>query len=252
MWRYLFVGAILVSLSGCAFWPRSTLSPIPTIQSTPGSPTAPTLVVFLPGRGDRLKDFERRGLSEEMARSGVRADWVAVDAHLGYYRSRLVIERLREDVIEPARARGYRRIVVVGVSLGGLGGLLGERDHPGLFDAIVLIAPYLGDRKAMFDEIQNQGGPVPWAAAHSPAAGDIGEQVWSFLGQRVTTLPPTWLAYGSADRFAVGHRLLAPLLQADRVKISAGGHDWPTWQALWRDLCQHSDLFAAERRSPGQ
>jgi len=194
-----------------------------------------------------MEDFERRGLSEEMARAGVRADWVAVDAHLGYYRSRSVIERLREDVIEPARARGYRRIVVVGVSLGGLGSLLGERDHPGLFDGIVLIAPYLGDRKAMFDEIQNQGGPAAWAADHSPGADDVGAQVWSFLGKRVSALPPTWLAYGTADRFAVGHRLLAPSLPPDRVKTSAGGHDWPTWQALWRDLCHHSDLFAAER-----
>jgi hypothetical protein len=45
----------------------------------------------------------------------VKADLVAVDAHLGYYYKRTIIDRLREDVLVPAKVQGYRRIVVVGI-----------------------------------------------------------------------------------------------------------------------------------------
>ena len=72
--------------------------------------------------------------------SGARVDSIAVDAHLGYYFQRTVIARLQADVLQPARQQGYRRIVLVGVSLGGLGALLCERDLPGSVDALVLAA----------------------------------------------------------------------------------------------------------------
>lgn len=194
-----------------------------------------------------MEDFERHGLSGELSRAGVHADWISVDAHLGYYRERSVVDRLREDVIAPARARGYRRIVVVGISLGGLGGLLYERDQPGQIDALVLIAPYLGQNKTLFAEIAAAGGPVPWAAAHADAKGEVETELWAFLGRRHGSLPPTWLAFGESDRLAVGHRLLGPLLPGERVLTEPGGHDWMTWQSLWRRLCHHSTLFAEER-----
>jgi hypothetical protein len=46
----------------------------------------------------------------------------------------------------------------------------------------------------------------------------------------------------------VGHRLLAPLLPPSRVNRIEGGHNWTTWQVLWRDLCENSDLFTEEKR----
>ena len=45
------------------------------------------------------------------------------DIHLSYYITRTAIQRLREDVILPARASGYKRISLAGISLGGLGAL---------------------------------------------------------------------------------------------------------------------------------
>ncbi|MBL9191947.1 MAG: hypothetical protein JNJ82_06290 [Opitutaceae bacterium] len=247
----ILFGLLAWLVGGCSFLPRATPKPIPTVGSLgAGAPAASTLVVFLPGRGDRMEDFERQGLSAELARAGVRADWISVDAHLGYYRERTVIDRLREDVIAPARARGYRRIVIVGLSLGGLGGLLYERDQPGQIDALVLIAPYLGQSRKHFAEITAAGGPAAWAASHTDATGSVETELWTFLGRSHGSLPPTWLAYGESDRLAEGHRLLGPLLARERVLSQPGGHDWKTWQALWRRLCHHSSLFTDEKRAP--
>jgi pimeloyl-ACP methyl ester carboxylesterase len=248
--RVIGLLAALMFMSGCAYWPRAAQAPIPMIRSAVSGERSGTLVVFLPGRGDVMEDFTKRGLADELAKAGVRADWVAVDSHLGYYRDRSIVRRLKADVIEPARSQGYRRIVVVGLSLGGLGGLLGERDTAGLLDGLVLLAPYLGDDEKLFDEIAEAGGPAAWAKTREPrepTRAELAEQLWIFIGQNFSRLPPTWLAYGTGDRLAGGHRLLAPLLPPERVKTVAGGHEWKAWQSLWRDLCVDSDLFAVER-----
>ncbi len=246
----LAVIAALLVLSGCVYWPRATTAPMPVMRSPVETARAGTLLVFLPGRGDTMNDFVKRGLDDELRRAGVRADWVAVDAHLGYYRDRSIITRLKADVIQPARAQGYERIVIVGVSLGGLGGLLGERNSPGLVDGLVLLAPYLGEDKKLFAAIEEAGGAPRWAEGREqrePTNAELAEQLWIFIGNHHGRLPPTWLAYGARDRLSGGHRLLAPLLPPERVRVIDGGHDWKTWLSLWRELCVSSDLFAAEK-----
>jgi pimeloyl-ACP methyl ester carboxylesterase len=237
-----------LALTGCSVFLRSTSVPIPT-RATRTSVAAPaaTLVVFLPGRGGSLADFDREGFVAVMQEAGVRADTMTVDAHLGYYFKRTVLERLQVDVLQPARSRGYRRIVLVGVSLGGLGALLNERDHAGSVDALVLLGPYLGKDGRLFDRIAAAGGPAAWAAGRDPLAGEVEEQIWTFLGMRSAQLPPTWLLCGARDSLGPGHRLFATLLPAAQVRTIDGAHDWPTWRALWRDLCFNTDLFRAEK-----
>jgi len=237
-----------LTLAGCSLLLRDTPTPIPTraTRMSAAGPTA-TLVVFLPGRGDAMADFERKGFVATLREAGVKADAIAVDAHLGYYFKRTAIKRLRADVLLPARQRGYRRIVLVGISLGGLGGLLCERDHSGSADALVLLSPYLGDDARLFDQIAAAGGPAAWAAGRDPQVGRVEEQLWTFLGTRSAALPPTWLLCGGRDSLGRGHRLLATLLPAARVTTIDGAHDWPTWSALWREVCFHSDLFRAEK-----
>ncbi|MGE5173202.1 MAG: hypothetical protein ACM3MD_05175 [Betaproteobacteria bacterium] len=48
---------------------------------------------------------------------------IVVNAHMGYYLNGTVFTRLKEDVIEPAKARGYDQIWLVGNSLGGYGSI---------------------------------------------------------------------------------------------------------------------------------
>ena len=194
-----------------------------------------------------MADYERAGIVSTLRAAGVMADAIIVDAHLGYYYKRTVVERLRTDVLLPAREKGYRRIVLVGVSLGGLGGLLCERDYPGSVDALVLLGPYLGEHDRLFDHIAEAGGPVHWATGRSPQAGKVEEQLWTFLGTKSDNLPVTLLLSGHSDKYARGQQLFAGLLPLRNVSTIEGGHDWKTWGALWRDVCFHSDLFRTER-----
>ena len=250
MMRLMILGSMgaLVALTGCSLATRKTPAPMPT-RSSPLAPSGrtATLVVWLPGRGDVLADFERQGIVATMREAGVKADAIMVDAHLGYYYKRTIIDRLRADVLLPARQQGYRRIVLVGVSLGGLGAVLNERDNHGSVDALVLLSPNLGDNDKLFDRIVGAGGPTRWAPGHDPQNGDVYEQLWTFLGMHSSQLPATWLFSGNSDHYGRGHRLLAGLLPAARVTTISGGHDWPTWRALWRDICFHSEVFQAER-----
>jgi len=245
--RVLLAGTVL-ALTGChAFFP-ATPTPIPTQESRLSSTErTATLVVFLPGRSNTMADFEREGFLAILREAGVKADTLAVNAHFGYYAKRTVIERLRADVIRPAREHGYRRIVLVGVSLGGVGALLYEREHPGEVEAIVVLAPYLGDKAALFEQIKVAGGPTTWATGRNPKSGDVAEQLWTFLGTRSAALPPTWLLFGSDDSLAPGHRLFATLLPPERVRKLPGAHNWKTWRALWQELCRNSSLFALEK-----
>ncbi|MDI1247290.1 MAG: alpha/beta hydrolase [Lacunisphaera sp.] len=247
----LVLSAAVAALTGCSLFLPATPTPIPT-RATRISATdrTGTLVVFLRGRGGSIEDFEKEGMLAALREAGVRADTVVVDAHLGYYFKRTAIERLRADVLQPARQQGYRRIVLVGVSLGGLGALLCERDHPGSVDALVLLGPYLGSKARLFDKIDQAGGPAAWSAGRDPRAGGVEEQIWIFLGTRLAALPPTWLLTGRSDPYARGHRLLGGMLPAARVATIAGGHDWATWRALWREACADPELFPHERTTP--
>ena len=53
--------------------------------------------------------------------------------------------------------------------------------------------------------------------------------------------------YGARDSLGPGHRLFATLLPTAQVRTIDGAHDWPTWRALWRDLCFNTDFFRAEK-----
>jgi pimeloyl-ACP methyl ester carboxylesterase len=237
-----------LAMTGCTVFMRNTPTPIPSqTERISATTSASTLVVFLPGRGGSMSDFARNGFLATLHEAGVNADTLAVDAHLGYYIKRTVIERLWADVLQPARQQGYRRIVLVGVSLGGVGALLCERDHPGAVDALVLLSPYLGDKDQFFKRIAAAGGPAAWAVGRDLHAGEVEEQLWTFLGARSTALPPTWLLFGQSDSLGRGHRLLATLLPTARVVSIAGAHDWPTWRTLWRAVCFNSELFRNEK-----
>jgi pimeloyl-ACP methyl ester carboxylesterase len=188
-------------------------------------------VVFLPGRGDRAEDFAEHGFLGAARQAGLEADVLAVDAHLAYYYKRVIADRLWEDVILPARARGYRRVFVVGISLGGLGAITLAQEHPDAVAGLFVLAPYLGEPE-LTREIEGAGGLARWSGA--PSERDF-RGVWGFLRGYAAgePRPPLWLAYGESDRYAYGHRLLASALPKDRVFVTAGGHDWKAWDALW-------------------
>ena len=94
---------LVISAVGCAPSFRPASAPIDQAFYG-GSDKTGTLIVFLPGRDDDVTSFERHGFVETLRQQEISADMVSVDAHPGYYVERKLLERLKEDVIAPARA----------------------------------------------------------------------------------------------------------------------------------------------------
>lgn len=192
------------------------------------------LAVLLPGRLNSPERFAKAGFASAVAARGLALDLVAVDAHFGYYRHRSVVERLRLDVVAPARAAGYDTIWLVGSSLGGIGGLLYLRQYPEDLAGVLALAPYLGPTEVI-DEIAAAGGPARWRPPSRVAADDVGRELWSWLApwlageQKI----PLHLGWGTADAFDRSNRLLASALPPERVYTHPGGHDWKVWESLW-------------------
>lgn len=247
---------------GCAAL-RPATTPLRTVdlaRSAPSASSAPAddrggqgghgarcLAVLLPGRLDEPEQFERAGFARAVASRGLAIDLVAVDSHLGYFRARSIVERLRTDVIAPARAAGYDTIWIVGTSLGGLGGLLYLRDHPEDLAGVLALAPYLGET-AVIEEIERAGGPGQWQAPPTIAESDVGRELWSWLATWPGDGPPVplHLGWGAADDFARSNRLLAGLLPPEQVYTVEGGHDWRVWERLWEEFLDRTRLCAAQ------
>lgn len=227
---------LLLALAACPPRPGPTTVPIPSVRLA-GSAENRCLVVLLPGIGDGKDDFLRNGFLRIFRESGSPCALTALDSHFGYYADGSIVERLHEDVVAPARARGVERIWLVGISLGGLGAALFARDRPGEVDGLVLLAPYLGD-EAILDEIEKAGGPRSWRPAVPPEERDL-RRLWVWLqgfGPSGAERPPVLLGFGDSDRLRRGHRMLASLLSPDRVFHTRGGHTWHAWRRLWSEV----------------
>ena len=174
--------------------------------------------MFLPGFGDDEKTFVEHGFVEAMTARGLAVDSISTGATYGYYYRRTLLQRLREDVIDPARTRGYEQIWLVGVSMGGLGSLLLAKDQDPRIAGVYLLAPYLGDDD-LLGEIDRAGGVARWEPGHV-APDDYQRDLWRYL-KRVTEQPQAppllYLGAGDKDKLGYGHRLLAAALPPDRV-----------------------------------
>jgi pimeloyl-ACP methyl ester carboxylesterase len=200
---------------------------------------------MLPGIGDTRDAFESAGLVEEWLASNVACDLLLVDAHFTYYREGNLAERVRDDVLRPARLRGYTNIWLVGFSIGGYGALWTARENPQDVDGIVLVAPMIGvpprsDEAAA--EVRAAGGLNAWASGELEAPAHHFREPrthWAWLAEviRAPDTPPVIvLAYGTEDGAADTIEVLAEALPPQRVLHRSGGHDWATWRALFGDV----------------
>ena len=254
-------------LGGCALMPRPAVVPLPSLSfaspcTAAGADRADTLVVMLPGAYSLPQEFVDEGFVQALQQRRLAVDVLVVDSHLGYFNNGSVMQRLRQDVLAPARARGYRQVWLVGISLGGFGALAyaaeqGREAGHGV-DGVLAIAPYLGSRR-LLTEVTTAGGPLVWARSDAvvnegraaaalprPSTPDGAERgLWRWLGTPPVGSVPVHLGYGSEDRLRQGHLLLAGALPAARVLTVSGGHDWPPWRALWTQWLDTGALGAA-------
>ena len=237
--RYALIGHFFIWVTGCISIPKAP-APLRTLHHRWSEvETQRRLIVYLPGRGDKARDFAEKGMWQSLRSREMPFDAVAVDAHLGYYLKGSIVERLMADVIEPARAQGYEEIWVVGNSLGGLGALLVEKEEPGTWDKLLLLAPFLGDDKRLYRSFEQSGGVRRWNPEVDFAKTDFSPRLWLWLKnwpEEAESRPETYLGFGDSDRLRLGIDHLSPLLPQSRVFQRPGGHRWDVWTPLFESL----------------
>lgn len=214
--------------------------PVPTTL-LPAAGPAERLVVVLPGRGDDLDKLSASGVAGVIQAQWPDADVELTGLTLGYYMRGNAEQRLHDDVVAPARRRGYREVWMVGVSMGGMGTLMYDRAYPREIDGMVLLAPYLGD-KPLLEEIAAAGGPANWNPGPVPATvnrENFQRELWRHLqswSRDPELATNVWLGYGDRDRLGDGFALLRPILREDQVSRYDGGHTWSVWTKAAGDI----------------
>jgi hypothetical protein len=240
-WSSLLLAAGM--LLGC--FPRGDPSkPIPAaLISAPAK--AQRLVVVLPGRGDDLIALHKSGVAQAVQSAWPDADVMLTGLALGYYMEGLAEQRLHDEVIVPARRRGYAQVWLVGASLGGMGAVMYDRAYPNEVDGMVLLAPYLGEKRVL-SQMTAAGGISAWQPPPKQAinADNFPEKLWRQLqtwSRQPSAARNVWLAYGKADRLREAMPLLAPVLPPGHVLLREGGHEWRVWSPATRDVLVRID-----------
>lgn len=229
----LFVCCFL--LSGCAVTPKIPLDILTYSAKTTGRED--NLLVLLRGLGGSNSVFEDEGIIDEIRRRRLPFDIVAPDTNIGYYANHTLVERLKTDIIDPARRKGYKHIWIAGFSWGGLGTLIYLRNHPKDIDGVLLISPYLG-LSSLIQEIKDAGGIASWQKVTSSTdISDWSRLNWSWIREYSETpqhYPPIYLGYGSKDWVTNdGPALFATVLPEKRVFNYPGNHDMSTFKLLF-------------------
>jgi len=201
-----------------------------------GSSASALLLALLSGTYCEPEDFIRHGFTALVRQHRIDAELVMAETRASWFADGTIVERIRTVVIQPARERGRSRIWLAGISLGGLAALCYAARHASDIEGILLISPYPATRP-LLRELRDMRALSPLPAR--PAEGDLEREAWTWLVRRGDDAhPPIHCYFASGDRFASGQRQLAQALAPERVHERAGGHDWPTWHALWDEfLC---------------
>lgn len=212
----------------------------------PGQDADRILLVMLPAAKARPEDLLEQGFVAAVRERGLPLDVAVVDAHADYYLEGGIGERLAVDVVSPLRAKGYRRIWLMGMSLGGMGCIAYAHRHAAEVEGVILLAPFLGAR-GLIAQILRAGGLARWQpGAPEPHDEELRLLLWlKHYRADNPRLPAIHLGFGRDDRYAPASKMLAQQLPAERVLSVPGRHDWQTWIRLWRDLLA-KNLFLVE------
>jgi hypothetical protein len=205
------------------------MSPLVLDAARPGH-DAPLQVVMLPAAYSVPEDFVAHGFVSAVRERQLDVDLVFAGLQLQHVNDRAVVERLREEIIRPARARGCA-VWLGGISLGGYHALCCAESCHAELAGLCVLAPYLGSH-LVTGEIVRAGGIDNWHPGEL-AADDDERRVWRFIASLRSGSLAVHLGLGREDRFADRHRLMAAALAAADVDVVPGTHDWPTWLRLW-------------------
>lgn len=226
------VSASLSLTQGC--FPRTSV-PIPVLEyGRMDASENKHLMILLRGMGGSPEDFSKHGIIQEIRSRGLPFDITVPDAHFGYYKSRTLEERLKKDLIEPARSKGYRQIWLAGFSMGGLGSLFYLRHYPKDVDGIILVSPFMG-WEPILEQIDRSGGIQHWKPKEN--TDNWQHLIWGWVKSYTDNpdaYPPIFLGYGTQDGMTgKGPVLLSASLQEERFFSIPGRHDYRTFKSIW-------------------
>ena len=204
-----------------------------------------TLLVLLPPSLSSIDDFDAQGFVDAVRQRQLPLDLLLADVTAQHVINNTVAATLLSEVLEPAQAGGYRAIWLVGISMGAFCALHCAAQHADQLAGLYLLAPYPGTGDVLA-EVSAAGGAASWCQ-QQPSALDE-RAWWQWLGReslKAEWTTPVYFGSGSTDRFLKGQHLLADLLPEARIRMLPGGHQWPTWKALWDDWLDHGPLACA-------
>ena len=175
----LLLGAALALLPGCLPHRPLTTPMQSVLDAVDPHQRCDTLLVLLPGAFDQPHDFVHAGFLKAVRERRIAADVLLLDAHTEYYMQHVVLDRLLNEVVRPARADGYRSIWFSGISLGGYGSLLFAKEHGDQLDGVFVMAAFLG-RRDIPAQIARSGGLAHWQP-DSATPDDPDRDLWLWL-----------------------------------------------------------------------
>ena len=205
-----------------------------------------TLLVLLPPSLSSIDDFYTQGFVDAVRQRQLSVDLLLADITAQHVLDNTVAATLYTEVLQPARADGYRAIWLAGISMGGFCALHCAARHANHLAGLYVIAPYPGTGDVLA-EIRAAGGAATWCQQQPPTLGE--RTWWQWLGQeslKAEWTTPVYFGTGEADRFLNGQRLLADLLPDECIHLVPGGHQWSTWKTLWDDWLDHGPLARTE------
>ncbi len=208
--------------------------------------TAPTRILFLPAAYTGPEDFVQAGFVSAVRQRELPLDLVFAELTLQHLTDRTILRRVRHELVLPARALGCQSIWLCGISLGGFIGLAFAERYTAEIDGLCLLAPYLGNHMVI-GEIERANGIAAWRPGEL-AADDDERRVWRFIQSQPQRRIAISLGYGSEDRFANSHRMMAAALAPQNVRVVPGGHEWPVWTRLWEGFL---DSQFGQQEQPG-
>ena len=243
VFRILVIAILAIVFPGCSgFWGKDALS----TKSYLG--TNRVLVVILPTVGGEGSHYESQGFIEAVRERGFEANLKVLDVKPRLYLKKRIVHLLKTEVIAPAKAEGYKKIYLIGMSLGGHGALLYVTAYPEDIDGVLVLAPFISG-PVLTDSIEKAGGLDKWEDCPFISWG-YACNLWQALKDYVS-IPENRakiaLGYGTEDKFADECRVLADSLLLERVFTVSGGHDWVTWKKLWIQALDYFQLVRSNQ-----
>ena len=195
------------------------------------------LLLMLPGAKNSPRQLKDYGFIQALRERNLPVDVLALDAHADLYLEQTKIEQVLQHTLEQLHEYGYRRIWLLGISLGGSGAMICATKLRAGIEGIFLLAPFLGTR-GMIAEVEAAGGLHRWQAGEITSRDHerrLLEQIRCNL-LKPNELPLIYLGYGSDDRYRGASIMMSECLVPHHVTVIPGGHDWETWANLWGRL----------------